>query len=75
MTRPTDAAIARAFWEIHGDNMDGLIDGDSVIEMAAEFDAESPAGTDRGSEEGDAKCSQQPQSRKREWACSARGGG
>ena len=41
MSRPSDAAIARAFWEIHGDNMDGLVDGDSVIEMAAQFDAEA----------------------------------
>lgn len=51
MTRPTDASIARAFWETYTMQMDGFIDSDSLIVMAEQFDAESPAGTERGSEE------------------------
>ena len=46
MTRPTDSSIARAFWEMYTMQMDGFIDSDSLIVMAEQFDAESPAGTD-----------------------------
>lgn len=46
MTRPTDAAIALAFWEACEEVGDGYIDELYVVSRAAEFDAESPAGTD-----------------------------
>lgn len=58
MTRPTDASIARAFWELSAqiDPLDSMPNDDltfvaKVTALAAEFDAESPAGTARGSEE------------------------
>jgi hypothetical protein len=41
MTRPTDAAIARAFFEIA--HQDGYV-REAVLKRAAEFDAESPDG-------------------------------
>lgn len=41
MTRPTDASIARAFFEIS--HIDGYV-REAVLKRAAEFDAESPAG-------------------------------
>lgn len=59
MTRPTDAAIARAFWE----EMEEAVEAHYTptlheflfrVKRRAEvlgFDAESPAGTARGSEE------------------------
>lgn len=46
MTRPTDSSIARAFWKMYTMQMDGFIDSDSLIVMAEQFDAESPAGTE-----------------------------
>lgn len=46
MTRPTDAAIARAFWEIRPDlGRFARSYRDQVIERAHLIDAESPAGT------------------------------
>ena len=44
MTRPTDAAIARAFFAQIGMNGSTAL-SDAVIHMAERFDAESPAGT------------------------------
>lgn len=38
MNLPTDAAIARAFWELHEMQMDGFVDADAVIMMAEQFD-------------------------------------
>lgn len=61
MTRPTDASIARAFWRwCELSDPETLVEPfaefasatkDLIIERAQEFDAESPAGTERGSEE------------------------
>ena len=59
MTRPTDAAIARAFWhlvdlariDLSGKTRIDAVDIRSMIRTATKFDAESPAGTARGSEE------------------------
>jgi len=59
MTRPTDSSIARAFWflvesaRIH-EKANGRTESvriRSVIRAAAKFDAESPAGPARDSEE------------------------
>lgn len=54
MTRPSDAAIARAFWA-YEDALD-LNESDLTLvrmikNQAKRFDAETPAGTARGSEE------------------------
>ena len=38
MSRPTDSAIAWAFWELHEMQMDGFVDADAVIMMAEQFD-------------------------------------
>lgn len=47
MTRPTDSAIARAFWEIRPDlGRFARSYRDQVIERAHLIDAESPAGTE-----------------------------
>ena len=52
MTTPTDSSIARAFWEIRPDlGRFARSYRDQVIEHAHLIDAESPAGTERGSEE------------------------
>lgn len=45
MTRPTDASIARAFWEAR-ERAPWSFEGSCIIDRATDFDAESPAGTD-----------------------------